>query len=266
MTAQDPPPTTTTDGRARQIQEHGFTVIPDLLTPDQVAAARAALDTVFAAEADVAVERGWLTDAYRVAYMLLAKHPTFTLLWDGTAAVDLARAVLGSDAVLAAFNGMSMVPNGAGQSLHRDHPVPTPGVPLYLNTVCALDPFTVANGATRLVPGTHLSSTPGSTTITEDERRDLEERAVTVELEAGAAVAFDATLWHAAGRNTTDRQRRALHMFFARPWVQPHWDFPASLPEETASSLTDAQRGLLGFDRPVARYDTATRRVIRRSR
>lgn len=261
MRPADPVPTTAE--AARRVREQGFAVLPELLSATQVEAARRALDEVFAAESDIAADRRWLTDAYRVAYMLPAKHETFTTLWDLPHSVALAQVVLGSDAVLASFNGMAMLPRGEGQSLHRDHPVPTPGVTLFMNVVCALDPFTVANGATRLVPGTHLSSTPGSSTITADEREQMESRTVTVELPPGSAVAFDATLWHAASRNTTDGQRRALHMFFARPWVQPHWDFPASLSDATASALTEEQRRLLGFGNTPARYEAATRRVHR---
>jgi hypothetical protein len=256
-------PAATIADAAREIHERGFTILPGLLDPDRVATARRALDEVFAAEADIAAERRWLTDAYRVGYMLPAKHRDFATMWDRDAAVGLARAVLGEDAVLAAFNGMAMLPRGAGQSLHRDHPVPTPGVTLCINIVCALDPFTPANGATRLVPGSHRSISPGSTTITSEQRRDLERRALTPELAPGCAVAFDATLWHAAGRNTTAGHRRALHMFFARPWMRPHWDFPGSLPAETAARLTDEQRRRLGYGDGPRRYDAAARRVVR---
>jgi hypothetical protein len=259
-------PAATTSDAAGQIREHGFAILPDLLSAAQVDTALRALGEVFDAEADIAIDRRWLTDAYRVAYMLPAKHEAFATLWDQPASVGLARAVLGGDAVLAAFNGMAMLPHGEGQSLHRDHPVPTPGVTLFMNIVCALDPFIPANGATRLVPGTHLSPVPDSAAITPDQRRELEERAVTVELAPGSAVAFDATLWHAAGRNTTDGERRALHMFFARRWVQPHWDFPASLSAETASGMTDDQRSLLGFGNTARRYEAATRRVVRAGR
>ena len=261
-----PPAPTPTTAAGLEIRDRGFTVLAGLLSPAQVDAAVDALDAVFAAESDVAAERGWRTDAYRVAYMLPAKHDTFTTLWNRPASVDLACCVLGPDAVLAAFNGMSMQPRGTGQSLHRDHPVPTPGVTLFLNVVCALDPFTVANGATRLVPGSHRSITPDSDAVTPEERARMEERAITVELPAGSAVAFDATLWHAASRNTTDGERRALHMFFARPWVQPHWDFPASLPAGTAARLTERERALLGFGNTARRYDAEARRVVRGGR
>ena len=57
------------------IDRDGCTVVEGLLGADQVAAAAVALDEVFAAEADIAPARGWLTDTYRVAYALPVKHP-----------------------------------------------------------------------------------------------------------------------------------------------------------------------------------------------
>lgn len=236
----------------------GCAVVPDLLAPGEVARATEALEEVFAAEADVAADRGWHTDAYRVAYALPAKHPTFLDLCTHPGLVGLADAVLGPDCVVAGVNGQTMVPGGTGQRLHRDHPVPTPGTTLYLHLVCALDAFTPANGATRAVPGTHREPPAEDADLA-----SLEDRAVVLAAPAGAAVAFDATLVHAAGANATDAPRRALHLFFARPWVQPHWDLLGSLDPDVAADLTGAQRRRLGGATGPRRFDRSTRTVLR---
>ncbi len=62
--------------------------------------------------------------------------------------------------------------------------------------------------------------------------------------------------WHAGSANRTDGPRRAIHAFFLRPWVQPHWDFRASLSRRAARALTAKQRALLGFGVGPRRYDT----------
>lgn len=238
-------------GRA-DILRDGYTVVDGVLDAEAVARCLAALEDVFAAEADIADIRQWNIPAYRVAYMLPAKHRVFLDQCRPGPLVDLAAAVLGEDCVFAGFNGITMNPGGEGQPLHRDHPQPTPGVPLYLHTVIALDRFTVANGATRVVPGSHLSA-------------ELDEPAhdaavVHLELSPGSAVVFDAAGLHAGSANTTDMPRRALHVLFARRWVQPHWDFPGSLREADAAGLDDERRRLLGFGNLPARYDHDARR------
>lgn len=245
-----------------RIAADGFVILPGLLADDQRRAALRALDEVFDREADIADVRRWRTDAYRVAYMLPAKHRTFLELWDQPELMALAATVLGDDFVLAGLNGMSMNPRGPGQPLHRDHPVTTAGVTLYLNVVCALDEFTVQNGATRVVAGSHRVDTPDALQITSAERAELEAAAKPLTIPAGDAVVFDATIWHAASANTTDAPRRALHLFFCRRWVQPHWDFPGSLPAEWAAELSPRQRAVLGFGNTAARYDHEQRRAF----
>lgn len=242
---------------ARRVVEEGCAVEDGVLDGAVTVAAAGALEEVFADEDVVAEDRGWTTATYRVAYALPVKHPTFLELCTHPGLLDRARGILGEDCVLAAFNGLAVPPGGVGQALHRDHPVPTPGTPLYLHLVCALDAFTVANGATRVVPRSHVD--PGA-------RRppsELEDQAVPVEVAAGGVVAFDGSLVHAAGPNRTDRPRRALHVFFARRWVQPHWDFPGSFPAEVASALSEEQREVLGFTNRPRRFDLDERRVVR---
>lgn len=242
---------------AEQIALHGCAVVPGVLSPAEVRSATAALDQVFAAEADVAEDRGWRTDARLVAYALPAKHDVFLQLCTHPGLLALADEVLGPDCVVAGFNGLTMVAGGRGQDIHADHPVPTPGTTLFLHLVCALDPFTEANGATRVVPGSHLEGPPPAGI-------DLERRAVPAEVGAGGVVAFDAALQHAGSANRSSGPRRALHVFFARPWVQPHWDLPATLSAETAGRLDEEQRRRLGYDRRrPAVFDLDARRVVR---
>lgn len=243
-------------GLADGVVEEGYAVDGGVLDEELTGAAAAALEEVFADEEAVAEDRGWATAMYRVAYALPVKHRVFLDLCTHPGLVDRARSVLGGDCVIAAFNGLVVPPQGVAQDLHRDHPVPTPGTPLYLQVVCALDPFTAANGATRVVPRSHLD--PGARC----EATDLEHEAIQLEVPAGGVIAYDGSLVHAAGANHTVGPRRALHVFFARPWVQPHWDFPGSFPADAASALTEEQREILGFTSRPLRFDLDRGRVL----
>ena len=241
-------------GFASAVATDGFAVVGGVLDTATVGVAADALEEVFAAEEDIAVERGWRTDAHRVAYALPAKHRTFLELCTHPGLVALARAVLGDDAVLAGCNGLSMVPGGTAQRLHRDHPVPNPGTTVYLHLVVALDPFSADNGATRVVPRSHVAPTP-------DDPADLEHRTVALAAEAGAVVGYDGALLHAGSANRTAGPRRALHAFFARSWARPHWDLPASLGPEVVASLDDEARSVLGVDLHPRIWDPTERRV-----
>ncbi|NLV56238.1 MAG: hypothetical protein GXY13_11570 [Acidimicrobiales bacterium] len=242
---------------AVEVADRGWAAVPGLLEAAVLAPARAALDAVFAAEDDIAADRGWATEVHRVAYALPAKDRLFVDLFTDPAVVAVAAAVLGDDCVLAGANGLDLPPGSPGQGLHRDHPVPTPGWTAYLHVVAALDDFTADNGATVVVDASHRE--PRAEIAT----GELADAARAVPIAAGDAVCFDGAVVHAAGPNRTGSRRRALHAFFARPWVMPHWDFPATLPEDVAASLDDRQRRLFGFDARPRRWDPATRRVHR---
>lgn len=243
------------------IQADGFAVLDGVLPLTLVDQAVSALEDVFAQERDIAPSRGWSTDAYRVAYLLPAKQALFLDLCTHPGLVGIARSVLGDDCVLSGCNGLAMVEAGLAQTLHRDQPDATPGTTVQLHLVCALDAFTEASGATRFVPGSHLR--PGRWAPDVSERQSLEAETRTVLAEPGGVVAFDAAVLHAAGANRTERPRRALHVFFRRPWVQAHWDVPDALSPETLAGLSADQRSVLGVDQRPARYDS-TGRVVRR--
>lgn len=239
----------------RAITVDGWRIVAGVLDAETAASARGALDRIFESESDVAVDRGWSTEAHRIAYALPVKDPLFVDIATRPAVLDIARAVLGGDAVLAAANGIDLVPGGPAQELHRDHPDPVDGATIFLHIVVALDPFTPENGGTRFVSGSHRGiwrrgDAPGGPV-----------RAA--EVPAGGAIVYDGCLVHGAGANRTEQPRRALHLFYARWWARPHWDFPAMMAPEQVAGLSAEHRDVFGFAGRPRRFDPAGRRVVR---
>jgi ectoine hydroxylase-related dioxygenase (phytanoyl-CoA dioxygenase family) len=237
--------------KADQLRTRGYTIVRGALSPDEVVAARAALDAIFRRESALAPRRGWLTDAYRVAYMLPEKAAFFRSFCARDDLLALMRAVLGADCVLGSLNGLAMVPRGASQELHIDQTESVPGIVLTVNALYVLDDFSAETGATRLVPGSNDRVWTGDRSQIEA----AEAEAIHLDAAAGSLIAYSGGSWHAGSRNRTDRPRRALHAFFARSWVRPHWDFPASLSRRVARDLDAEQRALLGYGLGPRRYD-----------
>lgn len=245
------------DAVSAAVRTEGVAAVDGVLDHAVVAAASAALDDILAGEIDIADDRGWRTPSHQVAYALPLKHPVFLDLCTHPGLSAIAGAVLGPDCVIAAFNGIDLVPRGVGQEPHRDHPHLTPGTTLYLHLVCALDPFTTASGATRVVPRSHDGHPEHLDPVA------AWDAATVMEVGAGGVVAFDGALVHAAGPNSTEGHRRALHVFYARPWVRPHWDFAASFGPDGVSALDERQRRVLGIDLRPRRFELDARRVVR---
>ena len=233
---------------------NGWLTVDSILSSSEVQTARVALDELFEAEADIADDRGWHNEIYRVSYAIIAKHPALFEIALRPKVVALARDLIGTDCVLASANGIDIMANSTGQRLHRDHRETTPGRTLYLHIVCALDSFRTETGATLVVNASHRQPLAERS----PDEISASEKTLRVEVAPGATVVFDGCVVHGAGPNSTSERRRALHLFFAKPWVQPHWDFPAMFAHRE-SELTDDQRQLLGFNSRPRRFNIKER-------
>lgn len=126
------------------------------------------------------------------------------------------------------------------QQLHLDSNLPGGDFPIIMVTLWMFDDFTKETGATRVVPGSHKG-----TTYAEDNKiYDTEIRA---EGKQGSVLIYNASLWHAGGKNFTDKTRWGLVLGYGRWFIKPSFDFLKNTPIEIYNQLTDSQKDLLGF-------------------
>jgi ectoine hydroxylase-related dioxygenase (phytanoyl-CoA dioxygenase family) len=248
----------TTDEHVEQLRARGYTVVPNVLSRSEIDPMRQTLDAIFRREAKVASRWEWQNEVYKVAYMLPNKNALFRALCTKEPLLRLMRAALGQDCVVSSVNGFAMMPGGREQPLHIDQAESVPGSLLTINAIHVLDDFTQQNGCTRLVPGSQDHLWTGQAADIEAAERD----AVHVEAPAGSVIAFSGGVWHAGSGNRTADLRRAVHAFFARPWIRPQWDFPRSLSADIVASLTPEERRLFGFTAPTSRYDARSDREV----
>ena len=68
--------------------------------------------------------------------------------------------VLDPGCLISSLSSIDILPGEIAQPIHADDqliPIPKPHPPTVCNSMWALTDFTEANGATRLIPGTHLA-------------------------------------------------------------------------------------------------------------
>jgi hypothetical protein len=148
---------------------------------------------------------------------------------------------------------IEILPSETVQYLHRDdtawvHPpiptdrdaVPTADVPqLEVIVLYALCDFTAENGATRIVPGSHLW--PAS-------RQPEEHEVVAAEMKAGSAIYYVGKTLHGGGANKTpDQMRRALFLGFSLGWLRTKENFFLSTPIEAVRDMPERVQHLLGY-------------------
>ena len=165
---------------------------------------------------------------------------------------DYITAYFGGAYILNSYGALNNMPYSEnaykhGQNFHRDVRTYSGDFRLMMNMLVMVDDFTVENGATKLVPGTHRAAERPS----EDY---LESHAVRATGKAGSIILFDSNVWHSAAPNLTRAPRMALTLTFTRPFFKQQMDYPRMLGEDYPR--TEEMRQLLGYNARVpASYD-----------
>ncbi|HSB08177.1 MAG TPA: phytanoyl-CoA dioxygenase family protein [Blastocatellia bacterium] len=114
---------------------------------------------------------------------------------------------------LGQMNGRDPLPGYGQQGLHADWMARAKGEPFRIVTsIWLLDDFTEENGATRLVPGTHLLLNQPPKSFADPASRHPNQR--TIVAAAGSVLVFNGHTWHSGTRNETNLPRRALQLSF----------------------------------------------------
>lgn len=125
--------------------------------------------------------------------------------------------------------------------IHRDTRLFTEDLNLVINMLVMLDDFTLANGATYVLSGSHLApERPTDETFFAKSDRLVGKK--------GSIVLFNSNVWHAAGKNTTDEKRRCLTLTYSRPWLKQQLDYPRALGYELADQLPENLLQVLGYN------------------
>lgn len=119
--------------------------------------------------------------------------------------------VLGRPARLMYLAGREPAPGFGAQGLHADWLPRAAGEPFAVVTALwMLDDFTVDNGATRVLPGSHAYTRAVPRELAAPERGHPGE--TVIEAAAGSVLVFNGHLWHRGAANTSRDTRRSLQV------------------------------------------------------
>ena len=154
--------------------------------------------------------------------------------------------VLGADIKLSSLNYRAAKPGAGLQKLHVDwHEAVTPGDYKVCNSIWLLDDFYRENGATRVVPGSHLNSSLPQDVLDDPLAPHPEE--VIIKAPAGSVVIFNSHVWHGGTTNQTSSARRAIHSYFCRRDQPQQVDQKRYIRKETLERLTEGAVKILGI-------------------
>ena len=224
-----------------QLERDGYAIVPGLLDQQALAQARAELDPLLDA-----ADWGTGFDGTRTkrAWAPLARTRCLDQAALAPLVNDAIERILGSGTQFGITVAIQVHPGQGSQVLHYDqnlYPLPRDRDVL-ITTMWALDDFTAANGATRLVPGSHLRP----------EGKPDPAETIPAEMPAGSVLMFSGRLYHGAGANTTSRPRLGVVIDYVQPWLRPCEAHTLSVSHAEARRLPPRLQELLGFNQPSA--------------
>lgn len=218
------------------IRDQGYTIIEQLLTPDEMQRVRAALEPWI--QGKLMGRNNFEGEHTERVYALLAKHPDFALIVEHPVILDILDQLLAPDYLLSANLAINVHPEETPQPFHRDNdggPNGDLNAIHGISTIWCFDDFTETNGATELIPGSHRTEQPDIST------------AVKALMPAGSVLVFNGNLVHRGGANKSDKVRLAITPQYCQPWLRQLENMVLSVPPEKAANLSPRVQALLGY-------------------
>lgn len=215
----------------------GYLVLKNLLDADELAAIRAACAPLIGNTGRNNFE-GLKTQRL---YSPLSK----TRVFDGLAAhpriLGLLDHVLQPNYLLSQAQAINILPGETAQMLHHDdgfYRMARPRPPLGVATIWAIDAFTEDNGATVVVPGSHVwgDGPPPA---------DAARRSAV--MPAGSVLFFVGTLWHGGGENRSAAARLAVTCQYCQPWLRQQESFLLEVPTALAAEMSEPLQAMIGY-------------------
>lgn len=217
----------------------GVTIVPSVLSQDQVVELRNELERAVAEDAlrypDV-FDKG-------MVHNCMVRGTNMASLLDNPVMNDYLNNAFSDTCIVYAYQSSSLSPNQGnyGSRVHVDSPRFIPDYVTNLGVIFPLDDFTVENGATYYLPRSHRTvELPTDEFFYANAKRAF--------CRAGDMILFNGRLVHAAGFNSTSRTRHSLTINICRSYMRQRFDFPRLIPQNIIDGFGENGRRLIGMN------------------
>ncbi len=229
-------------GPVEEIAEQGYTILGGVIEEDLCAALS---EDLLRLERDLAVEpagNSFEGAATLRVYNLLAHGPLWQRIPTHPEVLPVVEGVLDPGCLISSLSSITILPGETAQPIHADDqliPLPKPHPPTVCNTMWALTDFTEANGATRIIPGSHV----------EDHSPDYGAPydSIAAEMARGSVLVWHGSLWHGGGANATDQPRVGIAMNYCAGYVRQQENQQLGLPPELVRTFPTRLQELVGY-------------------
>jgi ectoine hydroxylase-related dioxygenase (phytanoyl-CoA dioxygenase family) len=229
-------------GHVAAIAEQGYTIVEDAIEVDL-------LDELAAELERLEVELGAVpaandfegTETVRI-YNLLVHGKAFERIPVHENVLPIVEGVLDRGCLISSLSSIAICAGESPQPIHADDqlmPIAKPHPPTVCNTMWALTDFTEANGATRIIPGTHLSDRSPDYGAPYD--------SIPAEMRRGSVLVWHGSLWHGGGANITAQRRIGIAMNYCAGYIRQQENQQLGIPRDIAAQFEERLQRLCGY-------------------
>jgi len=226
----------------KEVAEQGYTIVEDAIEPaliDELNDSLGRLERFFDVQPSPNSFEGHKT--LRL-YNLLAFDEVWRKVPVHESVLPVVDRVLDPGCLISSVSSINILPGEIAQPIHADDqliPIPKPHPPTVCNSMWALTDFTEANGATRLVPGSHLwDHSP-------DYGKPYD--SIPAEMPKGSVLIWHGSLWHGGGANDADAPRIGIAMNYCAGYIRQQENQQLGLTPETVRQFEPRLRQLVGY-------------------
>jgi ectoine hydroxylase-related dioxygenase (phytanoyl-CoA dioxygenase family) len=150
--------------------------------------------------------------------------------------------VLDPGCLISSLSSINIGPGETAQPIHADDmliPITKPHPPTVCNSMWALTDFTEANGATRIIPGTHVYD------HSPNYGQDYD--SIPAAMPKGSVLIWHGSLWHGGGANRTDERRIGIAMNYCAGYIRQQENQQLGVPPKLVATFPQRLQELVGY-------------------
>jgi ectoine hydroxylase-related dioxygenase (phytanoyl-CoA dioxygenase family) len=225
-----------------EIEDQGYTVLEGAIEPALVEELSEALVWL---EAELSTQPGCnLFEGHHTIriYNLLARDPVFQSVPVYPDLLPIVEQVLDPGCLVSSLSSISIDPGEVAQPIHVDDALiklPKPHQAVVCNSMWALTDFTEANGATRLIPGSHR--------FDHKPEYGSHPQSIPAEMAKGSILVWNGSLWHGGGANQSGARRVGIAMNYCAGYLRQQENQQLGIPLELVKTFEPRLQELAGF-------------------
>ena len=220
----------------------GYTIVADAIEPDLVDALVEDLTRLEIELGVVPASNGFGRTRTLRIYNLLARGKVYERIPVHPNVLPIVEGVLDRGCLVSSLSSINIGPEETAQPIHADDqllPIPKPHPATVCTALWALTDFTEANGATRLVPGSHLADSYP--------RYGQQYDSIAAEMSKGSVLVWHGSLWHGSGANATADRRVGVAMNYCAGYIRQQENQQLGIPASVVRSFSPRLRELVGY-------------------